>query len=273
MAKHSVLTEAEFRAYSPNPRTVRFLEEFQTRTGLKPHEMNVLEWGCGRGRETLWFRERGYNAFGVDVDERPIANGMELMRSKGHGGDALRLVGTEGNTAFPCSYFHCTYSNRVFEHVRELEPVAAELWRVTVAGGTGFHSYPGHAKLVEGHLFMPFVQWTPKNEMRRQLIRFWTALGREPCWAELASRGRREKAEEYFNYSINHTFYRKPRDVRAMFEKCGFEVSFETINHPAVRRHWLLKHLSRYDPARAVISRLLLTFESVEMLITKSGTD
>lgn len=269
MSKHAVLTQEEFGAYSPNRRTVQFLEEYRLRAGLQKNQMNILDWGCGRGRDTLWFREQGYSAYGIDIDPEPISNGLDLLQRKGYDESVLRIVGKDAITDFPDEFFHFTFSNQVFEHVESLEPVAGELWRITRFRGAGFHVFPGHRRIIEGHLFMPLVQWVPKNELRRQLIRFCTHAGIEPRWPELMDLDTAGRAEAYYQYSIHHTFYRKPALVGRLFENCGFNVSFETINHPTVRKHWLFGRMLRSRSMRAAIYEALLTLESAEMLLQK----
>ena len=265
MSKHDVLTDEEFARFTPPKRTLHSIEEYRRRHGLEPSQMNILEWGCGRGKETLWFRQRGYNAFGVDVDPEPIRNGGLLLERKGFDASALRVLSEAGASGFPPGYFHFTYSNQVFEHVRDLDRVAAELRRITASGGEGHHVFPAHKYVVEGHLFMPFVHWLPKNRWRERLISLYVRVGREPHWAELEGRTAREKSATYYAYSIAKTFYRSPREIRQSFQRAGFNTSFETIKHPRIANHGVLGPMTRIRPLRGMVDWLLLNFVSNEL--------
>ena len=65
------LTEAEFTAFRPNAEVIRYLEETRERLGLQRYEMNVLDWGSGRGEYVAWLRDAGYNAFGAEIRRDP----------------------------------------------------------------------------------------------------------------------------------------------------------------------------------------------------------
>lgn len=270
MTKHDVLTEEEFahhRFYRP---VFIALEKYWQVRGLRPHEINVLDWGCGRGRDTLWLLERGYNVYGVDIDREPIENGLVLFRQMGYAEDRLRLAGLDARTDFPDGYFHFSYSNQSFEHASNLEQIALELARVTAPDGAGLHVYPPDRGIREGHLFMPFVHWLPKNRLRFHLIHLCVALGIEPRWRELTGRTVRQKADRYYEYILNNTFYRKLGDVFGTFQKAGFEVRSETIHHPEVQAHPLVGPLARAGLTRPVIDFLLNQMVRVELHIHKA---
>lgn len=236
MSKHSILTEEEFQKFTPNRRTLNYIEACRKKKGLKREEMNILDWGCGRGREVLWLRKEGYNAYGIDIDNEPINNGIGLFKVKGYEDSTLRLLSSDGKTDFPNDYFHFTFSNQVFEHICNIESVVLEIGRITIDGGIGFHVYPAHKYIVEGHLFMPFIHWLPKNMLRNYLIIIYVILGKEPHWQELNDIKFIEKVNIYYQYSINKTFYRKYSNVKRVFQKNGFHVSFETINNPKLKK-------------------------------------
>lgn len=269
MSKHKKLTQEEFADYSLEKKFPAYLEAHRTKNKLKKEEMNVLDWGCGRGADVLWLREHGYNAYGVDIDSEPISNGIELFKAKGYDASTLTQLSPEGKTGFPDGFFHVVISNQVFEHVSDIEAVAEEKRRITKERGTGYHIFPASKRLIEGHLFMPFVHWLPKNNLRKYLIGTWVFLNIEPHWPELENMKWKEKTDTYYHYSINHTFYRTPSDLRRKFRKHGFHVSFVTINNPRLTNHKLLGPFTKYKFSRTLINFILLNFFHVELSLEK----
>ncbi|MFX0138425.1 MAG: class I SAM-dependent methyltransferase [Candidatus Hodarchaeota archaeon] len=261
--KHTILTEEEFSKYSPNKEIIQYLDDYQKKNNMKKNDINVLDWGCGKGRDVLWLREQGYNAFGVDLDPEPIRNGRHLIRKKGYDDSILRLIKVDGKTNFPDDFFHFAFSNHVFEHINDLDSVVAELKRITVRNGIEYHLYPGYKSIREGHLNMPFIHWFPKNRIRKFLIFAFLCCGREPKWKELENYNKREKTEIYFKYSINNTFYRKYSKVMRIFEKNNFSVKFKMAIHPKWKKKILFKVISPF------IHHLLLTFNENKLYATK----
>jgi SAM-dependent methyltransferase len=267
MSKHNVLTEEEFSKINLNERLLlKHIEDCCKRLNLGRSDVNILDWGCGRGREVLFLRERGYNAFGVDVDPEPIRNGLNLFLKKGYDDSLLSLINHDVRTEFPDNFFHLIFSNQVFEHVSDIELVAIESWRITTENGMGYHVYPAHRRILEPHLLMPFVHWLPKNQIRKYLIFACVCLGREPKWLDGSII---EKTNVYFNYSISKTYFRRYSNVRKIFEENGFDVQFETINHPKLKNYKLFYILANSNLSRPIVNHLLLTFKSVELLLTK----
>lgn len=269
MSKHLELTKLEFSNYSPHGRTLSYVEKYVKLNGLEKEQVNLLDWGCGRGRDTLWFKNAGYNAFGVDLDSEPICNGRELFKLFGHEDSSLRQLSVDVKTDFPDNFFHIIISNHVFEHVRDINAVIKETGRITNKGGIGFHRYPARRHITERHLKMPFVHWLPKNHIRKFVVYLFVFIGRHPNWQELRGRGFQDKVNTYYLYSNNKTFYRKHTDVRNMFERSGFRVSFETMNHAKVGKYWFLRKLASYRFFQRVFNYFLLTFKRVEILSTK----
>lgn len=269
MSKHNILTEDEFEKYVPNKKIITHLENYVKRMKLKRGEVNVLDWGCGRGRYVLYLREKGYNAFGVDIDPEPIKNGMNLFKRKGYNNKLLSLIDHRGKTGFTNNFFHFIFSTQVFEHISNIEPVAAEFQRISAKGGIGYHVYPAHRRFVEGHLQMPFVHWLPKNRLRKYMILLYVLTGCEPKWKGVNNNSAIEKTDVYFRYSITKTFYRKHSNVKKVFENYGFNVSFETIDHPKLKDYKLFYRIANFKSLRPIVDHLFLTFKRVELFITK----
>lgn len=269
MTKHDALTQEEFADFIPNGNITRSLQAFTEATGLPPSSLRVLDWGCGRGRQVLWLRQRGYQAFGVEVDPLPVENGLPLLEGYGYSDRPLALLDADGRSPYPDGFFDFVLSGNVLEHVSDLEKVCAEMARVTRAGGGGYHVFPAQRQIVEGHLFMPLVHWVPEGRLREALIRLWVTLGREPHWVEVRDASTTEKVDFYYNYSVHNVFYRPYQDVRRTFEKHSLRVTFTVAEHPKIKRRPLITPLIRIGLFRRLLNHLLLTFKLVEMQVQK----
>lgn len=262
MGYSDVLTKEEFGNTAINPELLRYIEYAREQLGLEKGQMNILDWGCGRGNYVLFLRQAGYNAFGVDVSLDSMDRGKDLFRDFGY--EPERLLGPiepTGRTSHQDSSFDFIFSYQVLEHVQDIDLVTAELSRLTKPGGFGLHIYPGKWHPVEVHLFMPFVHWLPKNFLRRWAIRAYVVLGIEPHWNQLEGLGSAVKTNSYFDFSKNATYYRTYKSIVSSFAKSGLSAWSVVMQHPSLVRF-------RWIPGRFV-ERLVLAFKSVELLTRK----
>jgi SAM-dependent methyltransferase len=270
MSKHDILTTKEVDSYSVNPETQRYLQLHCQKRDIEPADLKVLDWGCGRGRLVAALKSFGFDAFGVDIDYLPIKNGKPYFRKQGIDADnLLHLISKEGKTNFLDGYFDAVISDQVFEHVKDLDLVAAEISRITKPNGIGFHVYPAHRYITEGHLYLPFVHWLPKNNFRKFFILIFLIFGRGPKWKELENKSIKEQAHAYNIYSIRKTFYRSTNVVKKIFTENNFEVEFVSIDHPKIRKFRFMKNLVKNRLVKAIIEQLVLNFKIVELLVTK----
>ena len=266
MSYDDPLTEAGFASFRPNAEVVRYLELTRARLGLERGEMNVLDWGSGRGEYVAWLRDAGYNAFGAEIREEAAERGKELLAAHGH--DYSRVIATiapNGQTDLPADFFHFVFTHYVLEHVADIDAVTREIARVTAPGGCGFHVYPGKLRPIEPHLFMPFVHWLPKNPSRKWAIAACMACGIEPRWGWLAAATFGRKTQAYYEFVVNETFYRSFREVRASFNDVGFVVTPVAAEHPALRRLAVLPAALR----RFAVELPVMLFQTVEILVRK----
>ena len=260
------LTEAEFATFRPNGEVVRYLEETRVRLGLQEHEMNVLDWGSGRGEYVAWLRDAGYNAFGAEIRKEAAERGKAVLQAHRH--DYARVIvpiSPSVETTLPANFFHFVFTHYVLEHVADIDAVTREIARVTAPGGCGFHVYPGQLRPIEPHLFMPFVHWLPKNPTRKWAIAAFVACGIEPRWEWLAAATRDRKAQAYYDFCNNETFYRSFRDVRRSFTEKGFAVRPVSAEHPSLRRLHGLPSVLR----KRLVEWPVMLFLTVEILVSK----
>ena len=105
-----------------------------------PPPFTVLDFGCGPGRDLIYFRSQGHEAIGLDgsapfVEMARTSSGCEVLHQ-----DFLKL-------SLPAARFHGVFANASLFHVpdQELPRVLRELHAALVAGGVLFCSNPrGH---------------------------------------------------------------------------------------------------------------------------------
>lgn len=268
---HDILTEEQMSKFVINPEIPRYLELLREKLKLPRNQINVLDWGCGRGESVNFLRGLGYNACGVDICHESLTNGAEYLIKKGEDpAKILYLIDPQGKINFPDNFFHFIFSYQVLEHVEFIETVANEMNKKMTPDGMGLHIYPAHKRVIEGHLFMPFVHWLPKNKIRKLCIQFYVAAGIEPGWRELDGKTIREKTRRYYDYSINETFYRNSYTNKKIFEKNGLEVNFVIIDNPLLYKYSLIRSLMKFGPLKKLVNWGLLNGMSVEMLTTKT---
>jgi SAM-dependent methyltransferase len=262
--KHDVLTEAELRSFRVSLVVRRALDAFLEERGPSAprSSINILDWGCGRGRSVARLREEGFNAYGVDIDRRALRNGYPLFRSRGLNPDSL-LLHVDQTPRFPDGFFHFIFSEQVFEHIEDLPAVTAEIARLTRPEGAGVHCFPGARNILEGHLRMPLVHWLPKNGTRRMAIAVLLLfrIGPTPPWPETRGRSFWQSVDVYYRYLDSHTHYRDVECITAVASGAGLVCRYEAPGLHLARRRWLPLSLRRNGFPRGSI-RLFLHKEA-----------
>ena len=271
MTVFKALSEDEVASYRLNTELVRYLEIFCSRYRLDKGRVRVLDWGCGRGEAVAHLQRLGYQAAGADVDAESIDNGRHYFASAGTpaGISCLHVIGSDGRLDAPDGSFDFVFSETVLEHVVDLDAVARELGRLTARPSFGLHIFPSHRGVVEDHLHMPFIHWLPKNRLRRWAMYPYVAAGIEPRWVE---EGIRNKVRRYYEYSLQHTFYRSPQEICDTFRHYGFLSCLVSGEHPRVARHPVLGPMLHWQISRRAISWALTNFKVVELLLEKPRT-
>jgi SAM-dependent methyltransferase len=101
---------------------------------LASHEVEVLDFGCGWGGETIWLAERVSRVVGVDPDPRSIEQARAALARSGARNCAFECA-PDGRLPWPDESFDAVFSTDTLEHVMDLDVAFAELWRVLRPGG------------------------------------------------------------------------------------------------------------------------------------------
>lgn len=230
-----------------------------------------MDWGCGRGLSVAWLRDRGYNAYGVEIDPSAIYHGKAMLESHGH--DVPQIINPISDDCivnYPDNYFHFVFSTQVLEHVENMDLVASEICRITKPGGHGLHVFPSHHHIIEAHLSMPFVHWLPKNKVRKSAIFLFTFCGIRPYWGEdIKGKNLIERATTYYEYSKNLTHYRDLPTICSIFQKMGLSAKSVSINHPVFTKNKLITSLLQISHIRSTIDWTVNNFKTVELFTIK----
>lgn len=248
-SKHDVLTQLELDAYRMDPDILQAIHQtlLADDSDGDRHKINILDWGCGRGRSVAKLREAGFNAFGVDIDERTRRNGYPLFTERGLDPSEV-LLGTDELSSFQTGYFHCIFSEQVLEHVMDLSAIFAEMSRLTAPGGIGLHRFPGSRNIIEEHINMPLVHWLPKGRGRQLAIALCVALGRTPMqqWPETSGKAFWPTIDTYYRYLNEKTYYRNIDEIHASATAAGFELGHRSMGSRwEGRQSWIPEFLRR----------------------------
>jgi ubiquinone/menaquinone biosynthesis C-methylase UbiE len=229
-SKHVPLSDEELNAFRVRTEVPQTIARVAETLNIERENLRILDWGSGRGRTVIKLLEMGIDAYGVDIAAGPLKNGADAFRRRGEDPEhRLRLINADASTPFPDGFFHLVLSDQVFEHVQDLDAVVAELKRVTMPGGMGLHFFPAKWRVVEPHLFVPFVHWLPKNRIRRLYLR--AMLKRIPVWEGLEGKTPSQRAQVYYEYSVQKTYYRPLRCIRSTLQRAGFRTRFQASDH------------------------------------------
>ncbi|ESQ14160.1 MAG TPA: methyltransferase domain-containing protein [Chromatiaceae bacterium] len=236
--KHDLLTWQDVQATQLRPVMLDTLTTLVAR-GREPGQIRILDLGCGRGATVIKLLQLGFDAYGVDIDAEPIRNGLPLLA--GFGApiapmDRLRIQATTEPLPFPDEFFDLILSDQVFEHVANLLDVATEMARVTRADARGIHTFPAKWRVVEPHVFVPFVHWLPKTRVRYWWLR--SLSWRLPLWKDHEALSLGERLRVFHAYLDAKTFYRPVSEIIGTLRAAGFEshVSCQTASRSVSRR-------------------------------------
>jgi SAM-dependent methyltransferase len=133
-----------------------------------PAPARLLDFGCGGGEILSMATAAGYDAFGVDSYQD---HWQQYESAASRHGERILRVSPGMPLPFSGGAFDIVVSNQVFEHIRDLAPVAAELARLLRPSGMLITLFPTREVLVEPHLKAPFVHWfTPGSQWQRAAL-------------------------------------------------------------------------------------------------------
>src|SRR4051812_19316153 len=99
---------------------VAYVQEFLRKRSARG-KVRVLDVGCGRGDTVAWLLDRGWDAYGIDINEAYLDMGRQYLDAHGHNPGRLRLMYDDFTYPFEAGYFNVILSDQVLEHVPNLD--------------------------------------------------------------------------------------------------------------------------------------------------------
>ena len=153
----------------------------------------LLDLGCGAGETVSAWLDRGYEAYGVDLDPQALA--------RAHPERCRLLSLSPYRIPFPDHTFAAAFSEDVFEHVDDYGSTLRELRRVLRPGGAALHVFPARCRPLEAHVQVPLGGMIQTESY----LRFWARLGVRADWqggmdAEAVTRANLRSLQQHTNY-------------------------------------------------------------------------
>jgi SAM-dependent methyltransferase len=118
----------ELWGFSPSP-TARILAQAILDSNPRRSErIEIIDWGCGYGRDSLYFLELGFDVIGIDVSEKAVALARDAYKQRQASG--IPLLGSASfhvgdlHSVFKCrtgQRVRAFFSNRVFHLLGEID--------------------------------------------------------------------------------------------------------------------------------------------------------
>lgn len=118
--------------YDTNENKTRDLEAIALRSILSKLELNkVLEFGCGTGKNTLWFEQNAKEILSADFSEAMISKAAEKIKSP-----KVQFTIADINKAwdFTNQEFDLISFSLVLEHIENLDVVFSKIDKITQTG-------------------------------------------------------------------------------------------------------------------------------------------
>lgn len=239
-----------------------------------PPGARVLDFGCGAGHSVDVLLERGFDAYGCDVQEWWGKDVSQLVADYGvtyvpppHVASRLRCFNSsDPNLPFEKNSFDLCYSDQVLEHVFDHVSAFRQIAGVLKPDGISVHRFPGPNMLMEGHVDLPF---SALCHLKPYLMA-WALLGRRSP----TQRGQSWREALYSNIRVMQTVkYRSKRYLRACAQEANVKIDFLEADEMLLREFGtaakLVAQVRRFAVDRP-LARLLSLMSQRYMVLTHS---
>ncbi len=118
-----------------------------------------LDLGCGPGTIAAYLAKIAGAFVGLDVDGAAI----EAARARFRYANLDFMCYSSPRLPFDDAAFDLIIVNHVYEHVRDVEALFAEVYRLLKPTGLVYLAAAGKYQLVEPHYRLPFLSWLPRG--------------------------------------------------------------------------------------------------------------
>jgi SAM-dependent methyltransferase len=137
----------------------------------------ILDYGCGRGAFVRFLHERGYRAFGADIEgfweeDFESFTDRELFSQR-----IIRVIRPDGSTDFQDHSFDIVVCDHVVEHTDDKDRLFASVHRLLKADGAAFFLFPVTESVRESHIKQFFIHWLPKGGLRYRMALLQKKIG------------------------------------------------------------------------------------------------
>jgi SAM-dependent methyltransferase len=102
---------------------------------LPTSDVDVLDFGCGWGGETLWLAPHVRSIVGVDVERSSIQQARRALQRTAITNCTFVTTRKNGQIPLPDAHVDAVFSTDTFEHVMDLDLAFSEIARVLKPGG------------------------------------------------------------------------------------------------------------------------------------------
>ena len=103
----------ELWGFSPSPAARLLAKSILDSNPRRSERVEIVDWGCGYGRDSLYFIELGFDVIGIDVSEKAIALACDAYKQRQASG--IPLI---GSTSFHAGYMRSVFKCRRGQRVR-----------------------------------------------------------------------------------------------------------------------------------------------------------
>jgi SAM-dependent methyltransferase len=154
--------------FSPSPAAITLAKAILDGNPRRSQRVEIVDWGCGYGRDSLYFIELGFDVIGIDLSGKAIALARDAYKQRQASG--VPLSGSASfHAADICSVFksrvgqkvHAFFSNRVLHLLAEVDFCDATREAIKYLEQGGYFCVSGRSP---DDFDMALMEWIPGKE-------------------------------------------------------------------------------------------------------------
>jgi ubiquinone/menaquinone biosynthesis C-methylase UbiE len=135
-----------------------------------PPGSKILEIGCGEGLTVATLNLNGFDAYGIEPEDKYIENAQRILEANGIDKDKIKK-GLSEELPFQEEEFDYVVSFQVLEHVGDVFKTLQETEKVLKKGGETLQFCPSYHSFREGHFHVPMLPF-----MNKKMFYYWLKI-------------------------------------------------------------------------------------------------